>query len=69
MKLLVLIPVLLIATIAGFNLHEEIIAVQPYYMVMALHAVVSLVCLAISWLIIRSSFSIKYSDLNEPAVA
>lgn len=69
MKLLILIPVLLIAAIAGFNLYSEINSTHPYYMAIALHAVVSLFCLAISWFIVRSAFTIKYPDLNEPALA
>lgn len=69
MKLLILLPVLVIAAIAGINLYNEINAEQPYYMVMALHSVVTVVCLGISWMIVRSAFSIKYTELNEPAVA
>lgn len=63
MKLLILIPVLLIAAIAGFNLYEEFTADQPYYMVMVLHAVVGAVCLGISWLLVKSVFTVQYSEV------
>lgn len=69
MKLLILLPVLLIAAIAGFNLHQEITAANPYYMVIALHSVVSLVCLGISYALVKSSFSIAYTEENEAVIA
>ncbi|MFP5439799.1 MAG: hypothetical protein ACLGH8_18640 [Bacteroidia bacterium] len=69
MKLLILLPVLLIAAIAGFNLYEEITAAQPYYMIVALHSVVTLVCLGIGYLLVKSTFSVSYTEENEAVIA
>lgn len=70
MRLLVLIPVLLIGAIAGYNLYAEITATQPIFMIIALHAVVTGVCVLISAMIVKSAFYIKYADQeNEPLVA
>lgn len=71
MRLLVLIPVLLIGAIAGYNLYAEITATQPIFMIMALHAVVTGVCLTIAAMVIKSAFYIKYAEPNnnEPLVA
>ncbi|MFY7728411.1 MAG: hypothetical protein ACOVRN_02720 [Flavobacterium sp.] len=70
MRLLVLIPVLLIGAIAGYNLYAEITATQPIFMIMALHAVVTGVCLTISAMVVKSAFYIKYTETNnEPLVA
>lgn len=70
MRLLVLIPVLLIGAIAGYNLYAEISATQPIFMIMALHAVVTGVCLVISAMVVKSAFYIKYTETNsDPLVA
>lgn len=69
MRLLILIPVMLIMAIAGYNLYEEITNPEKYYMAMALHATVTILCAVLGWAIVRSAFGVRYSESPETAMA
>ncbi|MFP9115079.1 hypothetical protein ACLI1A_14165 [Flavobacterium sp. RHBU_3] len=69
MRLMILLPFLIIAAIAGYNFINELQSDSTYYMVAALHAVVTLVCLGISSYIVGNAFRIKRTEIKEPQLA
>ena len=70
MKLLLLLPVLALMAISGYNLYNEmnVDAVPGNLAVIVLHTAVTAMCLFFAGLILRSMFAIKYVEKEEMPV-
>ena len=70
MKLLLLLPVLALMAISGYNLYNELTAdaVTGSLAIIVLHGAVTAMCLFFAGLIIRSMFTIKYVERTERLV-
>ena len=70
MKLLLLLPVLALMAISGYNLYNELTAdaVTGSLAIIVLHGAVTAMCLFFAGLIIRSMFTIKYVERTERQV-
>jgi len=70
MKLLLLLPVLALMAISGYNLYNELNAdaVPGNLAVIVLHTAVTAMCLFFAGLLIRSMFTIKYVEKAEKPV-
>ena len=70
MKLLLLLPVLALMAVSGYNLYNELAidAVPGNLAIIVLHTAVTAMCLFFTGLIIRSMFTIKYVERERPVL-
>ena len=70
MKLLLLLPVLALMAVSGYNLYNELAidTVPGNLAIIVLHTAVTAMCLFFTGLIIRSMFTIKYVERKERPV-
>ncbi|OYQ37747.1 hypothetical protein CHU92_07565 [Flavobacterium cyanobacteriorum] len=69
MKLLLLIPNLVLITIAGYNLYQTVHAghIQANFTLLLLHAMVLLLCGSFAGLIIKSMVTFRYIETRSTA--
>lgn len=68
MRLLLLFPNILILSIAGYNLFNELESGQTYFMAIALHASVMALCTVFLAYLLRSAFKIDYVETENEMV-
>ena len=70
MKLLLLLPVLALMAISGFNLYSELNtdAMPGNLAVIVLHTAVTVMCLCFAGVLVRSMFTIRYVEEQERPV-
>lgn len=68
MRLLLLFPNILILSIAGYNLFNELESGQIYFMAIALHASVMALCLLCLAYILRPVFKADFEENEEDEV-
>lgn len=70
MKLLLLLPVLALMAISGYNLYNELTAdaVTGSLAIIVLHGAVTAMCVCFTALIVRSMFTIRYVEKTERPV-
>lgn len=70
MRLLLLLPVLALMAVSGYNLYYELTAdaVTGSLAVIVLHGAVTAMCIYFAALIVRSMFTIRYVERTEKPV-
>ncbi|WP_116787707.1 hypothetical protein [Flavobacterium psychrotrophum] len=68
MRLLLLFPTVLILSIAGYNLFNELESGQIYFMAIALHASVTALCVLSLVYLLRSAFKPEYIETENELV-